>query len=74
MLKMVTTQISAEIYYSHVYHRFFPEGQTGYNGRAKGTNYLLYIGSYIPMKSKAERKNVGTAWIDYKKTYDMVEN
>ena len=45
-------------------------------GRCKGTRgtaELLYIDQHILNESKTRRKNVAMAWIDYKKTYDLVQ-
>ena len=40
--------------------------------RKRGIGDLLYIDQHILKESKRRRKNVAVAWIDYKKTYDMV--
>ena len=34
--------------------------------------YLLYIDQYILNESKMRRKNIAMAWVDYKKSYDMI--
>ena len=50
----------------------FPEEQKGCSKRSRGTAELLYIDQHSQNESKTRRKNLAMAWIDYKKSYDMV--
>ena len=45
----------------------FHEEQNGYCKGTKGIGELLYIDQHILNESKAGRKNLAMAWIDYKK-------
>ena len=40
----------------------------------RGTAELLYIDQHILNESKTRRKKLAIAWIDYKKTYDIVSH
>ena len=68
MWKILTAQVREEIYYSITSSGLFPEEQKGSRGTAK----LLYIDQHILNESKTRRKNLAIAWIDYKKSYDIV--
>ena len=48
------------------------EGQKRRRGRSRGANYLLYIGRAVIKEIVSRNKNLAIAWIDYKKSYDMV--
>ena len=48
------------------------EGQKGRRGRSRRANYLLYIGRAVIKEIVSRNKNLAIAWIDYKKSYDMV--
>ena len=72
MWKILTAQIWEEIYYSLTNHGLFPDEQKGCRKGSSGTAELLYINQHILNKSKTRRKNLAMAWIDYKKSYDMV--
>ena len=72
MWKILTAQTRAEIYYSLTSRGLFPDEQKGCRKGSRGTAELLYIDQHILNKSKNRRKNLAMAWIDYKKTYDMV--
>ena len=50
----------------------FPTEQKGCCKGSRGTAELLYIDQHILDESKTRRKYLAMAWIDYKKTYDMV--
>ena len=39
---------------------------------SRGTNDLLYIDSAAIKEVKSRNKNLAIAWLDYKKTYNMV--
>ena len=70
--KIFISQIRDEIYYSLTSRSLFPEEQKGCHKRSWRTAVLLYIAQHILSESKARRKNLAMAWIDYKKTFDMV--
>ena len=72
MWKILTAQIKEEIYYSLTSRGFFPEEQKGCRKGFRGTAEFLYIDQHILNGSKARRKNLAIAWIDYKKAHDMV--
>ena len=52
--------------------RIVPWGTEKTLQRSKGSGELLYIVQRILNESKTKGKNLDTAWIDYKKAYDMV--
>ena len=70
--KILTTQIREEIWYSLTSRRLFPEEQKRCRKGSRGTRELLYINKHILNGGKTRRKNLAMAWIDYKKSYDMV--
>ena len=72
MWKISTAQIREEIYYSLTSRGLFPDEQKGCHKGSRGTAELLYIDKHILNESKNIRKNLAIAWIDYKKTCDMV--
>ena len=70
--KILTAQIREKIYNSLTSRGLFPDEQKGCRKGSRGTVELLYIDQHILNESKTRRKNLAMAWIDYKKTYDMV--
>ena len=72
MWKILTAQIREEIYFSLTSHGLFPEEQKGCRKGSIRAGEMLYIDQHIFNESKTRRKNVAMAWIDTKKTYDMV--
>ena len=76
MWKILTTQIiEEEIYYSQEIRRLFPVEQKGFHKRTRAAGDLLYIlniDQNILNESYAKQKNVAIAWVDCKKTYDIV--
>ena len=50
----------------------FPEEQKGYHKSTRETEELQHTYQYILNESKMRRKNLVMAWIDNKKSYDMV--
>ena len=72
MWKLLTGMI-AEDMYTHLEGRgVLPEEQKGCKKGSRGTNDLLYIDQQILREVKRRKKNLATAWIDYKKAYDNV--
>ena len=69
--KILIAQIKEEIYYSLTSHGLFPNDQKVCCKGSRGTAELLYIDHHILNESKTRRKNLATAWIDYKKAYDI---
>ena len=65
-------QIRGQIYYSLISRGILPEDQKGYPKRTRGREELLYIDQHILNESKTRRKNLAMAWIDNKRSYDMV--
>ena len=61
-----------KIYYSLTSRGLFPDEQKGCRKGSRGTAELLFIDQHILNESKTRRKNLAMAWIDYKKTYDML--
>ena len=49
-----------------------PEEQKVCRKGSRGTNDLLYIDSAAIKEVKSRNKNLAIAWLDYKKTYNMV--
>ncbi len=72
MWKILTAQIREEIYYSLISRGIFLDEQKGCCKRTRGTEELLYIDQHILNESKTLRQNLGMAWIDYKKFYNML--
>ena len=68
MCKILMAQIK-KIYYSLLSRKTFPRNR---KDATRGTEELLYIAQHIVNESKMRRKNLAMAWIDYKKTYDMI--
>ena len=72
MWKTLTAQIREEVYYSLISRGLFTEEQKRCHKVTRETGDLLNIDQHILKESKARRKNVVMAWIDYKTAYDMV--
>ena len=51
-----------------------PEEQKGCRKGSRGTNDLLYIDRKVIKEIKSRNNNLAMAWIDYKKTYEMVSH
>ena len=71
MWKILTTEIREEIYDSLINRGLFTKEQKGCCKGTRGTE-KLYSDKHILKESKTRRKNLTMAWIEYKKTYDMV--
>ena len=68
MRQTLTAQIREKIYYSLI----SCSEQKGCGKRICGAEDLLYIDQHILNEGKTRRKNLAMAWIDYKKSYDIV--
>ena len=72
MWKILTAQLREETYNSLTSRGFSPAEQKGCRKGFRVTGELLYIDQHILNESKNRRKNLGMAWIDYKKSYYIV--
>ena len=72
MWKLLTSVIADQIYAHLDQEKLLPEMQKGCRKSSRGTNDLLYTDRAILKEVKSRNKNLAMAWIDYKKTYDMV--
>ena len=72
MWKILTAQIRDKIYNLLTSPGLFPDEQKGCHKEFRGTAELLYINPHILNESKTRWKNLAMAWIDYKKSYDIV--
>ena len=72
MWKILTAQISEEIYDLQISRRLFTEEQKGYLNWTRGSGEQLCIDEHILKDSKVKRKNLVMAKTEYKKTYDKL--
>ena len=72
--KLSTDVISDQIYVHLDQEKLLPEEQKGRRKGSRGTNDLLYIDRAVIKDVNFRNKNLAMAWIDYKKTYDMVQH
>ena len=70
--KLLTGVISDQIYAHLDQDKLLPEEQKGCRKGSRETNDLLYIDRAVIKEVKSRNKNFAMAWINYKKTYDMV--
>ena len=70
--KLLTGIIAEDMYHFLDSEIGLPEEQKGCRKNSRGTNDLLFIDKMILREVKMRQKNLSMAWIDYKKTYDMV--
>ena len=68
----MTGVISDQIYAHLDQDKLLPEEQKGCRKGSRETNDLLYIDRAVIKEVKSRNKNFAMAWINYKKTYDMV--
>ena len=71
MWKLLTGVIADQIYAHLDQEKLLPQEQKECRKGSRGTNDLFYIDRAVN-KVKSRDKNLAMAWIDYKKTYDMV--
>ena len=74
MWKLFTGAIADQIYVHLDEEKLLPEEQKGCRKGFRRTNDLLYIDRAVIKEIKSRNKNLAMAWIDYKKTYDMVSH
>ena len=72
MWKLLTGVIADQIYAHLDQVKLLPEEQKRCRKGSRGTNDLLYIDRAVIKEVRSRNKNLAMAWIDYKKTYDMV--
>ena len=72
MWKLLTGVIADQIYAHLDQEKLLPEEQKGCRKGSRGTNDLLYIDRAVIKEIKSRNKNLAMAWIDYKRTCDMV--
>ena len=72
MWKLLTGVIADQIYAHLDQEKLLPEEQKECRKGSRGSNDLLYIDRAVIKEVKSRNKNLAMAWIDYKKTYDMV--
>ena len=72
MWKLLPGVIADKIYGHLGQQNFLPEEQKGCRKRSRRTNDLLYIDRAVIREVKSGKKNLAMAWVDYKKSYDMV--
>ena len=72
MWKLLTGVIADQIYAHLDPEKLLPEDQKGCGKGSRGTNELLYIDRAVIKEVKSRNKDLATAWINYKKAYDMV--
>ena len=61
-----------EIYYSLISRRLFPEEQKRCWKGSRGTGVTFFNRSAHPKLEQDQTKNLAMAWIEYKRSYDMV--
>ena len=72
MWKVLTSVLSDSIYNYLDENDLLPSEQKGCRRRTRGTKDQLLIDKTILRDCKKRNKNLATAWIDYKKAYDMI--
>ena len=72
MWKLLTGIISESMYSFLDTNGILPEEQKGCRKNSRGTKDQLLIDKTILRDCKRRQTNLGMAWIDYKKAYDMV--
>ena len=70
--KFLTGKFADEIYDDFENEMLLPEEWKGRRRKCKGTGDLLFIDKIILRVVQMRKKKLAIAWIDYKKTYDMV--
>ena len=72
MWKLLTGVIADQIHARLDQEKLLPEEQKWCRKGSRRTNDLLYIDRAVIKEVKSRKKNLAMAWIDYKKSYDMV--
>ena len=72
MWKLLTGTLANEMYEFLDKNNIFPEEQKGCKRKSRGTKDQLLIDKAILKDCKVRKTNLGMAWIDYRKAFDMV--
>ena len=72
MWKLLTGVIADQIYAHLDQEKLLLEEQQECRKRSRGTNDSLYIDRAVIKEVKSRNKYLAMAWIDYKRTYNMV--
>ena len=72
MWKLLTAIISNEMYEYLEDKQLLPEEQKGCRRKSRGCKDQLIIDKMIMRNCRRRLTNLGMAWIDYKKAYDMI--
>ena len=72
MWKLLTGLIAEEMYEFLEKNDLLPQGRKGGRKKCRGTADQLYIDQMVLKEVKRRKRNVAMAWVDYKKSYDMV--
>ena len=68
----MTGIIANRVYEYLEMNNLLPVEQKGCRRNSRGTKYQLFIDKMVLNDCKKRRTNLGMAWIDYKKAYDMI--
>ena len=74
MWKLMTGIIVNSVYEYLEMYNLFPVEQKGYRRNSRGTKDQLLIDKMLLNDCKRRHTNLGRAWIDYKKAYDMIRH
>ena len=72
MWKLVTLIIANSVYEYLEMYNLLPVEQKGCRRNSRGTKDQLLIDKMVLNDCKKRHTNLGMAWIDYKKAYDMI--
>ena len=72
MWKLLTAVIADQIYAHLDQKKLLLEEQKGCRKGSRGTNDVLYFDMAVIKEVKSRKNSLAMAWIDYKKTCDMV--
>ena len=72
MYKILTSIIGERTYTFLNEHQLLPSEQKGYKRGSYGCKDQLLINKMILEDCNTKKKNLSTAWIDYKKAFDSV--
>ena len=74
MWKLLTGVIGDQIHSHLDKEKLLPEKKNGCRKGSTGTKVLFYIDKTVIKEVKSRYKNLAMAWLDHKKTYDMVSH
>ncbi len=72
MWKLLSGILSEKMYYHLETEQILPEEQKGCRKGSRGTKDQLLIDKMVLRNCKHRKTNLAMAWIDFRKTYDMV--